>query len=125
MKPTLIRALDPELYRRFKAAAVLKGITLSQAFNEAMKLWLDAFSNKDVKTVEDVDNEFFEDVKAEIDRKYGGKYVLISNRRIVAVVGSIREAYEVISKQSLRRCIVYKAGESLERGEWLWGILEP
>ena len=125
MKPTLIRALDPEIYKRFKAAAVLRGITLSQAFNEAMKLWLDKYGETVVKSVEDINDEFLTRAKSEIDKRYKGKYVIIAEGRIAAVVDTLRDAYKILGKYGLDKCTIYKAGEAPEEGEWLWSSIEP
>jgi hypothetical protein len=37
---TTIRKLDPNVYRKFKAVAALKNITVGAAVNDAMKLWI-------------------------------------------------------------------------------------
>jgi hypothetical protein len=37
---TTIRKLDPNVYRRLKAVAALNNITVGNAVNEAMKLWI-------------------------------------------------------------------------------------
>jgi len=125
MKSALIRAVDPELFRKFKAIAVLRGITLSQAFNEAVELWIDNYEKSlSIKGEFDKNNEFFNRVKKELDRKYRGKYVLIANGDIVAVVNNVKEAYEVLKKKKLRRCLIHKVGVERERGEWLWGSIE-
>ncbi len=124
MKPTLIRALDPDLYRRFKAAAVLKGITLSQAFNEAMELWLKRSVESGFKSSGEFTGEFFMKVKDELDKKYRGRYVLLKEDKVVAVVDSLKEAYEVLKDKGLRKCVIYKAGEEIEEGEWGWSSIE-
>lgn len=41
MPRTIVAAdVDEELFRRFKATAILKNKTLKQAYDEALKLWL-------------------------------------------------------------------------------------
>ncbi len=126
MKSVLIKMVDPELFKRFKALAVLRGITLSQAFNEAMELWINSCEKSlGIRSESDVDSEFFSKVRGELDRKYRGKYVLIANRRVIAVVNDIREAYRVLEREGLNKCLIYKAGMERERGEWLWSSIEP
>ena len=119
MKSTLIRSLNPELYKKFKAIAVLRGITLSEAFNEAMKLWIEKYEGILIKSKEDYDNEFFEQIKGELDKKYKGKYVLIANKQVIAVTNSVKEAYKILAKFDLRKCLIYKVGEVVEKSEWL------
>jgi len=125
MKPTLIRALDPELYRKFKAAAVLRGITLSQAFNEAMELWLKRNQEKELMSGEEFTGEFFMKVREELDRKYRGKYILLKGGEVLAVVDNLNEAYKVLKDRGLEKCVIYKAGEEVEEGEWGWSSIEP
>ncbi len=37
---TTIRKLDPKVYRKLKAVAALHSVTVGNAMNEAMKLWI-------------------------------------------------------------------------------------
>jgi len=124
MKPAFIRSLDENLYRKFKSIAVLKGITLSEAFDEAMRLWIELHET-DLKSREDYDNEYFISIKRELDEKYKGKYIVISEGRIIGVANNLREVYKIIQEKGIRKCIVYKAGLEREKGEWLWGSIEP
>ncbi|HIQ12782.1 MAG TPA: hypothetical protein EYH44_00095 [Thermoprotei archaeon] len=124
MKPTLIRSLDPELYRRFKAGAVLRGITLSQAFNEAMELWLSKYMGSDVEAWESHSSDYIDRVRDELDAKYSGKYVLVLGREVIGIVDNLGEAYKILGERGLRKCIIYRAGEERGEGEWLWGSIE-
>ena len=45
MMDTTIRNLNTKTYRRFKAVATLKNVTVGTAVNEAMKLWIAKKSN--------------------------------------------------------------------------------
>lgn len=124
MKPTLIRALDPKLYRRFKAGAVLRGITLSQAFNEAMELWLSKYMGSDVEGWESSSSDYLDRVRDELDVKYSGKYVLIWGGEVIGTADSLKEAYKILRERGLRKCIIYRAGEKRGEEEWLWGSIE-
>ena len=42
---TTIRNMDSATYRKFKAVAALKNVTVGTAVNEAMKLWLGKNNN--------------------------------------------------------------------------------
>ena len=41
-----IKGLDPKLYRELKARSALNGITISEAMNQALKLWLRTTAGK-------------------------------------------------------------------------------
>jgi hypothetical protein len=41
-----IKGLDPKLYRELKARSALNGITISEAMNQALKLWLKTAAGK-------------------------------------------------------------------------------
>lgn len=124
MKSAFIRSLDEELYRRFKSIAVLRGITLSEAFNEAMRLWIEAHESS-LKSREDHDNGYFMGVKGMLDEKYRGKYVVIHGGKVLGVADRLMGVYRIMDENNVRRCVVYKAGYRRERGEWLWGSIEP
>lgn len=42
---TTIRKIDPEVYRKFKAAAALRDVTMGTAVTEAMKMWISRKNN--------------------------------------------------------------------------------
>lgn len=123
MKSAFIRSLDEELYRRFKSIAVLRGITVSEAFNEAMRLWIEVHESS-LKSREDFDNEYFIGVRNMLDRKYRGKYVVIYEGELLGVAENLRGVYRIMDENGVERCMVYKAGVK-EEGEWLWGSIEP
>ena len=41
-----IKGVDPKLYRELKAQSALDGITVSEAINSALKLWLQTAAGK-------------------------------------------------------------------------------
>ena len=41
-----IKGIDPKLYRELKAQSALNGITVSEAINRALKLWLQTAAGK-------------------------------------------------------------------------------
>lgn len=43
----MLRSADPQLWREFKAKAVLKGVTLTQLVEELIKAYLKKNKNKD------------------------------------------------------------------------------
>jgi len=123
MKPAFIRSLDEKLYRKFKSIAVLKGITLSKAFDEAMRLWIELHESN-LKSREDYDNEYFISIKKMLDEKYRGKYIVIADRKILGIADDLRGVYKIMDEKDIKKCIVYKAGFKKEKGEWLWGSIE-
>lgn len=46
---TTIRNLDSKTYRKLRATAVLNNVTVGEAVNEAMMLWLDKKNNRKTK----------------------------------------------------------------------------
>ena len=77
------------------------------------------------KSSEEFTGEFFMKVWDELDKKYRGRYVLLKEDKVVAFVDSLKEAYEVLKDKDLGRCVIYKAGEKVEEGEWGWSSIEP
>ena len=64
-------------------------------------------------------------VKKELDEKYNGKYILLKDSEVIAIVDKLEEAYEVLRKKGLKKCTIYKAGDEVETSVWGWGSIEP
>ena len=64
-------------------------------------------------------------VMKELDRSYKGKYVLLKGDMVLAIVDSLNEAYEVLRDKGLEKCIIYRADEIFEKGEWGWSSIDP
>ncbi|MHA1607958.1 MAG: hypothetical protein ACTSWP_10585 [Candidatus Freyarchaeota archaeon] len=124
-KVTLVaRGVDGKLYREFKAEAVRRGMKVSQAIEESMRLWLS--SREQVKSEVDINNEAYERMREELEAKYKGKYAVISGGKLIGVCNDLREVREVLRRREAgRHAIVVKVGvDRREEHEWLGGSLE-
>jgi len=114
-KTVAIKNVDEELYRMFKAAAALRGITLGEALNEAIRLWLEMSSllNKYLKIEEEAarNREAYERLEKRLLRKYRGKYVAVADGNLIGVYNTREEAVEAVKKLSVNHAIVTKIEE--------------
>jgi len=125
----VIKKVDERKLREFKAEAVRRGLTLSQAFEEAVELWLKSRGN--IITEEDVNNSVFLELKKDLD-KYRGKYIVIARGKFLGAYDSLREVANILLKikPEVKHAIVFKVGFDRKiKGEleWLGGSmkLEP
>jgi len=125
----VIKKVDERKLREFKAEAVRRGLTLSQAFEEAVELWLRSRGN--IITEEDVNNSVFLELKKDLDR-YRGKYIVIAHGKFLGAYDSLREVASILLKikPEVKHAIVFKVGFDRKiKGEleWLGGSmkLEP
>jgi len=117
----VIKKVDERKLREFKAEAIRRGLTLSQAFEEAIDLWL---KNRVVETDVDINNREYLRIKDRLN-KYMNKYVVIANGRFLGAFDTLKEVGNAI--KSLKcvpsHAIVFKVGEDTKirrRLEW-WG----
>lgn len=87
----MIRGVDGEVYRRAKAAAALRGVSMGHAVSEALKTWMEE------RREADTEREFRENadyVRSEwkMLKKYRGKAVVVSSGKLQGVFKSYREA---------------------------------
>ncbi|PCN50093.1 hypothetical protein B6U99_06280 [Candidatus Geothermarchaeota archaeon ex4572_27] len=121
----VVKKIDEGLVREFKAEAVRRGLTLSEALAEAISLWLQHVRSEGVVETEDtVNNRVYESMKAELERRYSGKYVVISGGRLIGAYESGEEVIAALRKIRPRHAIVVRVGERPGVGEWLGGSLE-
>ncbi len=122
----VIKNANESLIREFKAEAVRRGITISQAFEEAVRVWLD-LKDKLLITEQDVNNVVYESLEREL-RKHEGKYAVITRGRLVGLFDSLEEVAKAIKslKPAVKNALVVKIGEDDVRREleWLGGSLE-
>ena len=76
----LIKNIDERLYERLKAKASLEGISLDEAINEAIKLWIEKKSNHILLP----DRQFW-------DAIYEGKYALYCNGKFIGAINTEKE----------------------------------
>jgi len=107
----IIRGVDEDLYREFKAEASRRGMKLREALSEAMRLW--------IRSGEGPDDEFYRRIKGELLKKYRGKHVAISRGRIVAVADTFEEMVEALRRAGVKKALTVHVGEDVEEvREW-------
>ena len=125
-KVTLVaRNVDEALYRRFKAEAVKRGLNVSQALEDSMRLWL-ARNRNPVSTEAENNNLFYNSMRSQLVKKYAGKYVVIAGGKLVGTCNSIKEVKSILDEvPEARHAIVTRPGvDKREELEWLGGSLE-
>jgi len=122
----VIKKIDEKKLREFKAEAIRRGLTLSQAIEQAIDLWM----HNPIYIVNDVDvnNRVFLEIKKDLD-KYKGKYIVIAHGKFLGAYSNLEEVAKVLSKQKpkVKHAIVFKVGydDKVKRElEWLGGSIE-
>ena len=125
----VIKKLDPEKLRQFKAEAVRRGLLLHQALEEAITLWLN-YNEADLETDADADNRVYEAMKEELSKKYKGKFIIIAEGKLIGIYENLNEASEKLRslKPRIKHAILTKVGyDEGYSGEYEWwgGSIEP
>ena len=118
----VIKKLDPEKLRQFKAEAVRRGLLLHQALEEAITLWLN-YSETCLETDADANNRVYEAMKEELSKKYRGKFIIIAEGKLIGAYESLNEASEKLRslKPHVKHAILTKVGYDEEySGEYEW-----
>lgn len=125
----VIKKLDPEKLRQFKAEAVRRGLLLHQALEEAITLWLN-YNEADLETEADTNNRVYEAMKEVLSKKYKGKFIIIAEGKLVGVYENLNEASEELRslKFHIKHAILTRIGYDEEYSgeyEWWGGSIEP
>jgi hypothetical protein len=123
----VIKNLDQRVLRELKAQAARRGLTLAQVFSEAAELWANRNEEAMLSTEVERNNEFYESNRAELERQYKRKYLLITDGHLNGAYESLDDVGQRLRSLSPRpkHAIITKVGEDLkESGEWLGGTLE-
>jgi len=124
----VLKRLSEEKIRLLKAEAARRGMSLSEAVEEAIELW--ARSPGGTVGDEAADDAAWEALRERLRREALGKYVVIAEGRLVGVYGSLEEAAEALRKlrrRGVRRALLIRPGVDDERAgeaEWLGGSME-
>ena len=109
-KTIAIKNVDEELYRKFKAVATLRGITLGEAINEAIKLWLKASLSSSnyfqIETEAERNREVYKKLEGDLLRKHLGKFAVIAGGRLVGVYKTKERALEAVKRLNVKHAIV-------------------
>lgn len=117
----VIKKIDEKKLREFKAEAVRRGLTLSEAISQAIDLWLNKVRSEDneVEKERELNNKVFEELKDSLPRD---KYVVIAKGKLLGAYDSLNEVSKVLKGLNVRQAIVVKLNKDLPReGEWLAG----
>lgn len=96
-KDVLIREVEDEAYRRAKALAALRGISMGSALSEALGIWAE----------DERSDRMYEEYRKDLDfvrrewkrlRRQRGKTIVVASQKIEGVFDSYKEAYEYSSK---------------------------
>ncbi len=121
----VIKKIDEKKLREFKAEAIRRGLTLSQAIEEAIELWL---RRPALLTEEDVNNLVYVRMKRQLE-KYKGKYVVIARGKFLGAFDTLKDAGLALRKldELPKHAIIVKVGvdKAIEGElEWLGGSIE-
>ncbi|NHV06099.1 MAG: ribbon-helix-helix protein, CopG family [Thaumarchaeota archaeon] len=123
----VIKKVDEKIIREFKAEAARKGLSLSKAFEEAVRTWL-TFKGKYAVSETDLNNMAYEAIEDKF-KDQSGKYVVIARGTLVGVFKSLEEVAEAMKKfdPPVKQALVVKVGyDDKVPGEleWLGGSIE-
>lgn len=123
----VIKKADEKLVREFKAEAVRRGLSLSEAFEEAVRYWL-SMKNKLILSDTDLNNMVYESIEKEL-KKHTGKYAVIAEGKLIGLFNSIEEVSKAFkeARHPIKRSIVIRIGyddKVLGELEWLGGSIE-
>ena len=113
-KVVVIKNVDEELYRKFKAMVVLKGLTLGEALNQALSLWSRASENIEVVEYLEIVKEaeanrrVYRELEDYLIRNHENKYVAIARGKLLGIFDSRKEALEAVRKVNPQHAIVTK-----------------
>ena len=128
MKIYRVRGLSEELYRRVKAVASLRSIRISEAFNEALKIWLsirpevlEKFS--EIEAEAELNRKALQEKYDELVRDYKGKYVAVARGRILGIYETLEEAAQAVEGASAKQGIIEKIEPRAKKETELWWSL--
>lgn len=104
----VIKNVDEKLLRELKAEAIRRGLTLSKAFEEAARIWLE-FKDKSVISEQDLNNLIHESMEEEL-RKNRGKYVVIAKGKLIGVFETMDDVSSALRYIGAKNAIVARIG---------------
>ena len=116
----VVKKIDERKLREFKAEAVRRGLTLSQALEEAIELWL---SSRQAWTEADANNAAYAREKQRLLREHKGSYAVFAHGRLIGIYRTLEEVSAALRslEERPRHAVVVKVGEDAPRAlEW-WG----
>ncbi|MDG6997257.1 MAG: hypothetical protein JRN52_15170 [Nitrososphaerota archaeon] len=108
-----VKKVDEQIYRRARAIASLKGKTVGEAVNEALRLWVE-LSDKSV-LAEDLtileeerlrNNAMYEKIESELIAKHLHEYAVVAEGRLIGTFKTRKLAYLAVKKTRPKQAIV-------------------
>ena len=96
-KQVLFRGVEDEVYRRAKAAAALRGVSMGSAVSEALKAWVEK-EGADDRQEEYRGNLDFVRSEWKRLRRHRGKAIVVSSGRLQGVFDGYKEACDYSSR---------------------------
>ncbi|MCS4539895.1 MAG: hypothetical protein HYU03_04300 [Thaumarchaeota archaeon] len=132
MGTVAVKKVDEKLYRKLKALAALTGITMGEAVNNALDLWVKltagGVSLEKWATLEEEarrDNELYQREESRLLSEHRGEYVSIVDRKILGIFKKLDDAVRATSRTGSKHGIVTRIEEKRRKTVELgWSILE-
>lgn len=116
--PVLIKKVDQELYTKFKARAIERGLKIDEAFNEAIAIWLRSSRDKTPRErIQERNDLAYKLLKSTIEKEYFNKWVAIVDGQLAATAETRENLFETLSKikTSEDPALVFQVGGSQKR----------
>jgi len=98
----LIKDINKELYAKFKAAAVLRGLRLNDALCQAMECWIEKETPKNSKERDRIQNNAtYRRILPGLINEHEGKWVVISRGELIGIFNDRKSAIEEIQAKEL------------------------
>lgn len=110
-KQVLFRGVEDDVYRRAKAAAALRGVTMGSAVSEALKAWVEK-EGADDRQEEYRGNLDFVRSEWKRLRRHRGKAIVVSSGRLQGVFDSYKEACDYSSRFKVALAFVVEESPS-------------
>jgi hypothetical protein len=121
----IIRKMDEKLHRRLKAEAAIRGMTLSSALEQAVRMWVRTEDRARGDDETESNNRAYESMKDELGRRYRNKYVVFAGGRFLGCAESLREAGNLARHNNALRVLAKRMGGTEPAGgDWLWSSLD-
>ncbi|KPV61429.1 MAG: hypothetical protein AOA65_2245 [Candidatus Bathyarchaeota archaeon BA1] len=79
----VLKIIDKERLREFKAEAFKRGLTFSEAFEESLNTWLlHVRGGMELVSEAQANNECYESLRKELEKEHKGKVAVIAERPI-------------------------------------------
>ncbi len=117
----VVRNVDKDLYRRLKSIAALKGYTIGEALNEAIRLWLSFNEIYDSRFLdymisrEKSRKKISEIISRYSGEEYKGKYAVVCSGEFIGIYDSLDEAMKAAGRQDTIQCTIAELGKTIRR----------